>query len=1082
LPSYPFEPVHYPVNKELFKPGNPSIPSSFAKENSHKKTNETGWFYIPSWERSTLPPLPPSLPIDQKQTILVFSDEKIGPQLIQQLEQNGANVITVQMGTINPAAKESYDDLWQHLETQGQIPSQVYHLWSISQEHNDKTRPDNINENLTHGFYSVLCLVQAIAKQNSTKDHEICLNIITAGACEVTGNEELNPAGASIHALCRTIRQEFPDLTCRCIDISFPIPPIEILLEEFSANSWEPTVAYRGEYRWVESFKPLRLEKPPRENLPLKEKGVYLITGGLGTIGMTLAEYLAKTYHARLILTGRSQVHTGKNQRLLAMEAAGAEVLVLNANAADRQQMQNVFQQAEARFGQINGIIHAAGNVGEKFLSPLKDMDKPEVQLHFEAKIYGVLTLAELLKNNPMDFCLLLSSTSSILGGLGFAAYAAANRFMDTYIYYLNRTSRTHWISLNYDSWQLEETKIAGKVLSAEIKEMAITPNEGIEIFERVLSWPRANQVIGCTGDLQPRIDRWVKLQGLHTPLTPDQEKTPGTQEEKSVPLSRRARPSLAIPYIQPQSPREKETAAIWEELLGYEPIGLQDNFFELNGDSLKAVITISKIHRKTGVKVPLKDFFTNPTIAGIVQYIEGAKRDTFYTIDPIEKKEYYPLSSAQKRLYIFQQLHPESTAYNIPALHRLTGNFDIEKFRGIFITIMQRHEALRTAFLTINGEIVQTIAGSSDFTMTYWELAEAEALSRIPTLFKPFDLGQAPLLRVGLIKVQAQNYIIFIDIHHIISDRGSMDILIDNIFRLYQGQNLTPLHIQYKDYVARLDKQRKDETTEAREKYWLNHLKGLAFTKLPMDYLKPNDKVIGRAFNQEIEPSLYRQIDNFCVKHNVTKFIFLITVLQITLTRKLEQWDIALGIPASLRDHADLKEVIGIFLNVLVIRTIIDYNETFLNQLTKSKNIITGALDNQDYPYERLIDKIKARDTQTAPNELFSILFNYFQVYQDQKSNFPGFQIQQMEMPEISPKYDITFYGYEGVNQLEISIVYKSNMYSEDTIKKLSTDFLATLQNALENENMSIAQITTWNRSDNDDWNEGSDIDQYYN
>jgi hypothetical protein len=377
---------------------------------------------------------------------------------------------------------------------------------------------------------------------------------------------------------------------------------------------------------------------------------------------------------------------------------------------------------------------------------------------------------------------------------------------------------------------------------------------------------------------------------------------------------------------------------------------------------------------------------------------------------------------------------------------------------------------------------MAQVIAERSDFNMTYWELNETEALARIPDLVKPFDLSRAPLLRVVLIKVREQHYIIFVDIHHIISDRGSMEIIIDNITRFYQGENIKPLAVQYKDYATRLAKKLHDEKLQAQEKYWLSRLQGLTYTRFPGDYLKPQEIVKGGARDQEIAADFYQKIDRFCTQHNVTKFIFLLTAFQITLARKLEQWDITLGIPSAIRDHPDLKEIIGIFLNILLIRTTIDYNESFLNLLTRNKSIIIEALDNQDYPYEMLIDKIKT--DSPAKNELFSILFNYFPMDLDQKRTFPGFQIKPLDFSDISPKYDITIYARDGSDgdRMILSFVYKSNIYSEDIIKKLSADFLATLQKALENEKMSIVQLTNWNHCDNNDSDDGSDIDQYYN
>ncbi|MCX6582473.1 MAG: amino acid adenylation domain-containing protein, partial [Candidatus Aminicenantes bacterium] len=334
LPSYPFEHIHYPVNKDLFKPGSPVIPSFSKGPGRHelrKKTDRAEWFYVPSWERV----MQPGRPAIQRQeqpgaspSILLFMDGwGLGPQLKERLEQGGASVIAVHMGTafkksadrdytLNPSDRENYNELIKELETQGEMPSRVYHLWNLSRCDADKSAKDNVNEGLDRGFYSLLFLVQAIGKRNANTSQGISIEVVTGNALEVNGEEELCPAIAPVYGLCRVIPQEYPDIDCRCIDITLPLslPPggvigekqVRQLLGEFLSGSPDRVVAYRGDYRWVETFKPLRLEKPQPGALPLKEKGVYVITGGLGAIGLALAEYLAKTFKARLILTGRS--------------------------------------------------------------------------------------------------------------------------------------------------------------------------------------------------------------------------------------------------------------------------------------------------------------------------------------------------------------------------------------------------------------------------------------------------------------------------------------------------------------------------------------------------------------------------------------------------------------------------------------------------------------------------------------------------------------------------------------------------------------------------------------------------------
>jgi hypothetical protein len=323
-----------------------------------------------------------------------------------------------------------------------------------------------------------------------------------------------------------------------------------------------------------------------------------------------LARYLASNFKARLILTARSALpprqnweqwlntHDGKDntsqkiKTVKELEASGAEVLVFSADAAHPQQMSNVIQQAEKQFGSINGVIHSAGIMERNAFCFIKETGQKESQRNFQAKVYGLLVLEELLKNKKLDFCWLMSSISTVLGGLGFVSYAAANAFMDAYNNFHNRVNGSNplWISVDWDGMDADKT---------------------VSCFKRILSTGEINRiVVSRGGNLQNRIDKWVKLKGLRDDESPNKKEAAPTGKP---------RPDLLTPYQEPRTDIETALAGIWQALFGFEKIGTRDDFFELGGDSFKAIQVIEKANR-LNINISLTDIMNSRTIEKIAQ------------------------------------------------------------------------------------------------------------------------------------------------------------------------------------------------------------------------------------------------------------------------------------------------------------------------------------------------------------------------------------------------------------------------------------------------------------------------------
>jgi NAD(P)-dependent dehydrogenase (short-subunit alcohol dehydrogenase family) len=397
-----------------------------------------------------------------------------------------------------------------------------------------------------------------------------------------------------------------------------------------------PLVAYRGVHRWVRTYEPVCV--PALEGRPsrLRDNGVYLITGGLGGIGLAIAEYLAKSISARLVLVSRTRLpeandwdlwlgtHAAgdktskKIRRILALEESGAQVMVASADVANRDQMEKVLRMARERFGEIHGVVHSAG-VPAGGIIELKTLEATSTIL--APKVQGTMVLDDLFADAELDFVVLCSSLSAVLGGAGQVDYTTANAFLDAFAQARARNERRFSVSIAWDSWS--ETGMAVETAASsnlcELRrqdlEAGIRNTEGIEVFRRVLDCSIPH-VLVSTRDLQGRIDQWSGREKLRARETHPAENTPTSP---ALP-----RPALSSQYAAPRSDAEQLLADIWGTMFGIDQVGIHDNFFELGGDSVLS-IQITARANQAGLRFTPKQAFEHQTIAALAA-IAGAK------------------------------------------------------------------------------------------------------------------------------------------------------------------------------------------------------------------------------------------------------------------------------------------------------------------------------------------------------------------------------------------------------------------------------------------------------------------------
>ncbi len=651
LPTYPFERQRYWVDAQQ-----PVVGQAAAAATLSKRSNIDDWFYVPSWKRSTQ--------LKSRQTPpdarwLVFLDEcGVGLQLQAKLKQYG-RVSSVRAGqafgvrddgeyVIDPRAKADYVALFKELKDRQQLPTNIVHLWTVSSVGSSTSNIEAVDDAQYAGFYSLLFLAQAMGDLNI--EAYVQLDVISNGLHAVTGDERLQPEKATVLGPCRVIPHEYPNIRCRSIDVVLPADGTgretglaDRLAATLTTNAVSETiVAQRGPYRWLPTFEPTPIDGAGDESLPFKERGVYLITGGLGGIGLTLAEDLARGVKARLVLIGRSSLPSkdqwstwlathaaGEDIRqrietVQSLEALGAEVLIIAADVTNLSQLQTAVAEVHARFGAIQGVIHAAGLPGGGMIQ-LKTPEAAESVM--APKVRGTLILTTVLRDEPLDFFASCSSINAVAPVFGQVDYCAANAFMDAFARHQQSLQGVRYVSINWGTWQKVGMAVNTPVpqqlkqARADSLRLGILPEEGQAAFRRILSHAMSQVVVS------PVDFAAVMEQAAARPAAPAEPATPTTAGAKRTAAADAGtlhpRPNLRTAFVAPRSDLEHTVADIWQTLLGIQPIGLNDDFFELGGHSLLATQVVSRLRDVLHVELPLRSLFEATTVAELAERLE---------------------------------------------------------------------------------------------------------------------------------------------------------------------------------------------------------------------------------------------------------------------------------------------------------------------------------------------------------------------------------------------------------------------------------------------------------------------------
>lgn len=679
LPSYPFERERYWID--------PSRKIGSENASSDRKSDINQWLYIPFWKLS---------PVEAKDGEHTFSSngtDKNGTRLNGSTDPanlngtghnatshgspwlvfgNESNICTSLIGAlkqqdrklyyvlqknefieideytfgIDAAKNEHYSLLFQRLSAVGVSPRRIVHLWNLTDNQSSNTA------HLTDSFTSLLYLAQAIIKHNIS--YPLTLKIISNEVYKVLERDAIESKKSLLIGACKVIPQELVNVTCQSIDLSVDslldsssLTTIEQVLDECSNDSTDIIVAYRNGKRWTQSYKPVSMVAGVRHKTMFKKGGVYLITGGLGGIGLAFAKYIGKRYKCKLVLTGRSsfpgQEHwedwlsthaqedsvSLKIRQFKQLQLLGAEFMIVKADVANLEDMQQLAVEIQNRFGNLHGIIHSAGIAGGGIVAVKKEEQARKVM---DPKVTGSLNLEAVFGDKDLDFFVLCSSLSAIVGGVGQIDYCAANNFLDAFAHQKNSNFGTRYISVNWDTWgevgMAVNTEVPEELKYGQQEALrnGIRNEEGVELFERILTGTYP-QVLVSTGEILPRIERISAKQLVL-------EQADNLQQTKKA-TALHVRPNMSVEFEAANTPIEVSLTDTWVELLGIEKIGINDNFLELGGHSLLAIQLSSRIRSTFNIEFSIQSFFESPTIKSVAaminaqQQIKGIAKET---------------------------------------------------------------------------------------------------------------------------------------------------------------------------------------------------------------------------------------------------------------------------------------------------------------------------------------------------------------------------------------------------------------------------------------------------------------------
>ena len=989
------------------------------------------------------------------------------------------------------------------LDTQQQIDG-ILHLGS-NLDINREVTMQNVDCILNEYVFSYFYLVDTF---NVFFKKGFKLSFVTQNSNVVMHHDKGNEFGDVANSFLKSIMSDFPTMAVNAIDIDSMNDAemiSKVIIDELFSESQVKFAAYRDEKRYV----PFVSKEKAGSRIPLSlpSKGVYMITGGLNGLGFELAKSLvAQNKISELVILGRMNLTTviepgasvsekERKQRIEninVLKNMGAEVHYYGADIGSFKEIANVFNEIKKKIYRLDGVFHLAGLPGHR--TPLANLDIDRFVETLNPKITGTILLHHFTWSLHPKFFVCFSSLNAIVPLKNSLDYTIANAFQDAYAKYSN-SQITRFYSVNWPGWDnvgmsRKSFYEQGNETLADEKLKLLNPKDGFEILMRILNQEKPQLLVGDIDWSGFKVNPYFNVRLNEK----DEDNSPSIVDSKETPHSE-----------EDLTKTENIIKSIWYDVLQEEGINLSSDFFDIGGNSLNGIQVINSISKQFGAEIEFEDIFDFPTLKELSAYVDSLashENDTNQSpIPTVEEQQYYQVSSTQKRFWIMNQFDTDNEGYNLIWVSELIGNLNENALQMALNHLIHRYEILRTVYIRLNNELVQSIKEPENVKKDYkyFDLSnlpekedKAEELMKSEEN-KAFDLLAGPLVNAMLMKLGHKHFLFSITMPHICTDAWSTNIINNEIRACYDScrkgeiDKSVPPKIQYKDYAAWHNRNFTKQKNEELKSYWNQKLEGeIPVLNFPTDFERPVVKNYeGSICKFEIKGDVFDGFLQLAKKNEVSHFMLLLSFVKLLIFRYTNQTDIVVGTPIAGRIHYDLEDQLGCFLNTLALRTKFDINASFQSQLKKVKTTVLEAFEHQAYPFDKLVRDLGIkRDAGRMP--LFDVLIDY---QHSNKIAIESVSVTDLEIKAYTPKretskFDLSFDFVESEDRIFVEIEYDTQLFLPESIELIQYRFLKIIDLIVKEDNRlfcDIGPLLTIEEKQEFEANQNFDLDEAF-
>ncbi len=957
----------------------------------------------------------------------------------------------------------------------------IVYLWGLN---TTVTADDEVPSLALQLSTEVLHLVQALLKE----EHAPRLWLVSQQAVSTGGSEAPLPVAvhqAPLWGIGRTLHWEQPELATVCIDLAGDLPAAagaQALFEEVWYADAENQILRHGAERRVARLVRHRTAASLPRNL--NPHASYLVTGGVGGLGLVVARWLVAQGARNLVLAGRHGAVTPTAQDAIqTMEESGANVSVVQADIADADAVQRLLETCQT-LGPLCGIVHAAGVIDDALLSQQTATRLARVMA---PKISGTWHLHTQTRNLALDFFVCFSSVSSLLGNRGQSNYAAANAFMDA-LAFLRHQEGIPGLAINWGGWS-DVGLAAELVKTTEATGLgSISPHQGVHLLGLLLTqgipqvgvlpiqWRRFQSNIGSQGTLPI-------LRELLAPVTPHPNALSVRQQLTRLgPEERRA---LVQMHLE----------AVLQQLVGATP-AKDESFLFFGLDSLMSIQLTNRLAAMFELALPATLAFKYETIDRLTQHLLDTIEQTSGAADnaapalPAKETQpqadWYPQLYNQRECYVWHEVVENKACLHVQQSIHILSPVDSERLAAAMQVLVDRHEALRTVYTRRGVELLQRTlpTGTVDFAAS--SVADPPWESQIEPILAaaraPFNLEEGPILRGRLFSRADNDHLFLLVVHHIGADATALGIIINELWTIYgmlgnaRPMALPAIKRSWRDFVRRQQELLQGAEGERLWHYWQQQMAGELPSRLnlPTDFPRPEqDSHRAQPYSFEIAAPLIQQLRQFAQREGCTLYMVLMTGFQLLLHRYTRQRDLLVAAHIANRTDSTFAEVVGYLADTFALRLQIPEDATFCSVLHQVQPTILAAMDHQGYPMRLLAERLRVEEDPSRP-ALCQVWFTLLplRLFQESSALFQvgAEPIQRggltLAATDLLPAwlgawYDLEMILTEGNTTVFGTLVYKTELFMAATIVQMVDEFQVLLQKLVDDPDQPIILST---------------------